>query len=333
MTAADVFPNACGAAGDTLEPPTTPAAAAEQGNIPESSTTQPTAAQEPESFDGTQIPPQLKNVSQWLCWKQSDRDGKQTKAPINPETYENTSAPEAAWSYEVCQNAMPAGVGLGFSLRNGIVGIDFDHVLDDEGQLKPESAYLESIIDKIASYTEKSPSRTGLHILFWCDDIPQECRVGRKRKNIEMYCEGRFFTVTGVTWKYPNELRNLSAEEYRDIYSQLFGDFALMCKLAEAADCNKEQMIRMFRQSKLSNRQKVVERPDYLEITADNAIREVLQSQRTSEEEAELNDEDICGPEQDDGLDLDAMFGTPTAVTPHAYSIIKQNTDHRTCDE
>lgn len=191
-------------------------------------TMQPLTAPEPESVDGMQIPQELKNKDQWLCWKYGERDGKPTKIPIDPETYKNTSAPEAAWTYEECRKAMPAGyrgrMGLGFSLRNGFVGIDLDDVLDDAGNLKSENAGLEQIIDKISSYTELSPSRTGLHILFMCDEIPLECKSGPKRKeNVEMYCEGRFFTVTGRVWKYPNKLRSLSGEEYREIHYLLFG--------------------------------------------------------------------------------------------------------------
>lgn len=171
------------------------------------------------TFDGSQIPQALRNLNQWLCWQ------KPAKSPINPHTGRNTSAPAAEWSYEECiAAAAEHGYGIGFSLKNGIFGVDLDHVLDENGQLKPEYARLSEIVDKICSYTEISPSGVGMHIFARCDDIPQECREGPKRKeNVEMYYEGRFFTVTGDAWKYGGVLRTLSGDEYREIHTLLFG--------------------------------------------------------------------------------------------------------------
>ena len=186
---------------------------------PEEATTEPAPpAPEPGSFDGSQIPPALRNLNQWLCWQ------KPTKIPIDPRTGRNTSAPAAVWSYDECITAAEHGYGIGFSLKNGIFGVDLDHVLDENGQLKPEYAHLSEIVDKIGSYTEISPSGEGLHIFARCDDIPPECKTCRKQNvPIEMYCEKRYITVTGEAWRNPGVLRELTGDEYREIHTLLFG--------------------------------------------------------------------------------------------------------------
>jgi primase-polymerase (primpol)-like protein len=48
-------------------------------------------------------------------------------------------------------------------------------------------------IDKLNSYTEISPSGTGVHI-YTKAKLPS---TGRRKNNIEFYNSGRYFTVTG----------------------------------------------------------------------------------------------------------------------------------------
>ena len=82
------------------------------------------------------------------------------------------------------------GIGFMFS-GDGIFGIDIDHCYDPETQeLDPAAA---EIIETVQSYTELSPSGTGIHIL--CKGALPE---GRKRRGaVEMYSTLRYFTVTG----------------------------------------------------------------------------------------------------------------------------------------
>ncbi len=82
------------------------------------------------------------------------------------------------------------GIGFMFS-GDGIFGIDIDHCYDPETrELDPAAA---EIIETVQSYTELSPSGTGIHIL--CKGaLPK----GRKRRGaVEMYSTLRYFTVTG----------------------------------------------------------------------------------------------------------------------------------------
>jgi len=80
--------------------------------------------------------------------------------------------------------------GIGVELGDGLCGVDLDHVIDDNGQISERA---QEIITTMDSYTEISPSGTGIHILF-AGSLPE----GTRRKDgLEMYSEGRYFTVTG----------------------------------------------------------------------------------------------------------------------------------------
>ena len=82
--------------------------------------------------------------------------------------------------------------GVGIVLGNGLVGIDLDHCRDPQtGTIALQAL---TIIKQLNSYTETSPSGTGVHILV-LGSLPP----GRRRKgSIEMYGEDRYFTITGA---------------------------------------------------------------------------------------------------------------------------------------
>ena len=73
--------------------------------------------------------------------------------------------------------------------------MDLDYVILVEGTLKP---FVDDVVQIMGSYTEYSPSGKGLHILFKLNELLSE--LGTHRRNdelgIEMYYNGRFFTVT-----------------------------------------------------------------------------------------------------------------------------------------
>lgn len=151
------------------------------------------------------VPQELKELPQWVCWRLVDdleKPGKKKKIPIDPRTGDPARSNDpATWaSYEdaVAGKERFRADGIGIMFANGIFGIDLDHCIDKEGQLLP---YAREIVETVQSYTELSPSGTGLHILC-AGRLPE----GRRRKgSVEMYSEGRFFTVTGcqIGEEYP----------------------------------------------------------------------------------------------------------------------------------
>jgi hypothetical protein len=84
-----------------------------------------------------------------------------------------------------------AGIGYVFAQDDPYCGIDLDHCRDPKtGAIAP---WAMKIVQALDTYTEISPSGTGLHC------VQEGILPGRRRRKgrIEMYSEGRFFTVTG----------------------------------------------------------------------------------------------------------------------------------------
>lgn len=141
------------------------------------------------------IPVELTRRSQWVCHRFPN------KTPLCPRPgYDGRLYPAKAdnsntWGgFEEALSAVKRNdaVGLGFELGNGICGVDIDHCIDD-GEL---SDLARELIDTLQSYTEISPSGTGIHIL--CKGkLPD--REGRRDSmlGLEMYDNARYFTVTG----------------------------------------------------------------------------------------------------------------------------------------
>ena len=143
------------------------------------------------------IPESLKQVKQWVCFKlePNEKKGKHDKIPKDPKTGYNAKANDPA-TWGDFQTAVKAVSkygfdGIGIEFANGIFGVDLDNVVKD-GKLTAEA---QDIIKTLDSYTEYSPSGTGIHILCR-GTIPAK---DRRKGNVEMYSEGRFFTVTGNT--------------------------------------------------------------------------------------------------------------------------------------
>ena len=143
------------------------------------------------------IPDELIQLPQWVCWRAVWRDGRWTKIPYQPDGRPAKSTDPSTWAeFGECLLAYQSGRfdGVGFALTRdaGIIGVDLDHCIDETGALEPKA---QPIVDQFNSYTEVSPSGDGLHI-FVFGTFP-EGMTGRKKGPIEVYAEGRYLTVTG----------------------------------------------------------------------------------------------------------------------------------------
>ena len=78
---------------------------------------------------------------------------------------------------------------MGIVLAAGLVGVDLDKCIE-AGQVQPWAAEVATALD---SYTEKSQSGAGLHILAWGTLPPGP----RRRGQVEAYDAARFFAMTG----------------------------------------------------------------------------------------------------------------------------------------
>jgi len=131
---------------------------------------------------------ELKTLSQWVGYTPS-------KVPMCPHTGGAASSnnPEtwgtAAQAWAAKKRYGWAGVGYVFTIGAGVVGVDLDDCFDDNDRLTDDAR---QIVQMLNSYTERSPSGKGLHILA-CGSIPHSV----KKPGFEMYNELRYFTVTG----------------------------------------------------------------------------------------------------------------------------------------
>jgi putative DNA primase/helicase len=140
------------------------------------------------------FPAELKSLPRWVMWKYEARDGKPTKVPYNPITHRRASSTDpTTWAdYPTASASSTRGyAGVGFMFAPPYVGVDLDKCRDvTTGAVEPWAA---AIIGELNSYAEISPSGGGLHSIIKGSVPPGGNRKGR----VEMYDNGRYFTVTG----------------------------------------------------------------------------------------------------------------------------------------
>lgn len=167
------------------------------------------------------IPQELRRLPRWVLWQYVARDGKWTKPPISPHTGQPASVTDpATWATfaEALKVYQRGGFdGIGFILTgDGTSGIDLDHCRDPQtGEL---AEWAEAIIAKADSYTEVSPSGTGIRILT-CGRLPHG---GRKRGPVEMYDDRRYLTVTGQQIVGTPATVNERTDALASIHAQVF---------------------------------------------------------------------------------------------------------------
>lgn len=141
------------------------------------------------------IPVELRALARWVCWREEWREGakKPTKVPIHPKTGQNIDITVLTncSSFDDCvfavQNERAKGLGFCLFKQDGYTIIDLDQTFDPK-----EITRQIQIHDAFNSYSERSPSGTGLHIVTH-GSIP----CGRRRGPIEIYDSNRFITFTG----------------------------------------------------------------------------------------------------------------------------------------
>lgn len=153
------------------------------------------------------IPEMLQNLNQWVGV------GIDSKAPMRVDTLFAASStnPDTWGSFADAKEAVELGelTYPGFVFNdNGIVGIDIDVGYDDDGLMSELAA---DIIGACGSYTEKSKSGRGFHILLK-GSLPFDGK--NNLKGVEIYKKSRFFIMTGDVLLYPNIVENQDAIDY-----------------------------------------------------------------------------------------------------------------------
>lgn len=171
-------------------------------------------------------PAELARRPQWVAWRLVPREGepKPTKVPYDARTgrLASTTDPTTWASFEevaafVARNDWASGVGYVLSQEDPYVGIDLDACRNKETGKVEEWA--RDIVKRLESYTEVSPSGTGLRI-FVRGELPSH---GRRKGHIEMYSQARFLTITGQALSgLPVTIQD-RREELLEWHAEVFG--------------------------------------------------------------------------------------------------------------
>lgn len=138
------------------------------------------------------VPQTMKNKKRWVLWRLED----DKKLPFSAH-YDGLASSTRAntWSYfskavNKLEHGDFNGLGYVFAPEDGLVFIDLDNCVTDEGEL---SEFAESILELFpATYTEYSQSGKGLHLVVK-GSIPR----AYKSSQIELYSSGRYMAFTG----------------------------------------------------------------------------------------------------------------------------------------
>lgn len=161
-----------------------------------------------------EVPSELAALDQWVNWKLTERRGKVTKVPHRPSDGMLASTTKRSdWgTLEEALEGLEAhgmdGIGFVFSKDDPYCGLDFDHCIEDEA-IHPA---VMNLLDEFDSYTELSPSGTGVHVI-----IKAKPGQGRRTQdtewggNFEIYDQGRYFTFTGLALR-GMEIRDVTWE-------------------------------------------------------------------------------------------------------------------------
>lgn len=149
------------------------------------------------------IPATMRQAKRWAPWRAEWNESKQkyVKIPHRAERPEFGLSNKSAVGWVTFDQAMAAyravpdkfaGVGYLMTGPHGVTGVDLDHCVEG-GQVAP---WAQEVAAKLDSYTEISPSGTGLHIMV-AGDVPVDWM--NHDQGIEVYGgnAARFLCVTG----------------------------------------------------------------------------------------------------------------------------------------
>jgi putative DNA primase/helicase len=194
------------------------------------------------------IPAVLIARPQWVSWRYERRHSQWTKVPKNPNRGKNartddpTSWGTFAQALRSYQQHQMEGMGFVFSLDDPFAGIDLDRCRNPvTGQIEP---WADTIIREVDSYTEISPSATGVKIVA-CAAIPPG---GNRKGQVEMYDHGRYFTLTGH--HLPGTPRTIEVRQAAidALHTRLFtahcqAPAAIANRLQSPLTCNDEEIL------------------------------------------------------------------------------------------
>jgi putative DNA primase/helicase len=197
------------------------------------------------------VPMELQKLKQWVCWEARQRNERLTKVPVNPYTRRDISINEQDnWmtfedAIASCEQNGLSGIGFVFTENDPYVGIDIDKCIDEQGNF---ATFAREITLKINSYTERSPSGRGIHII--CKAILPKGRNKNEKLGLEMYDHSRYFTFTGDVVEGYDEIHE-RAMSVIEVYNKHFAS------LEQKMEKNQAEGIRLLKGQ--SNRKDILD--------------------------------------------------------------------------
>lgn len=164
------------------------------------------------------LPHELKERGSFCLWKYEERDGCMTKVPYQTSGLRADSTNKATFTdYATTISLRNKYDGIGIGVFDDICAIDIDHCIEN-GVL---SDMAEDIISRMDSYTEYSPSGTGVRILFKASLTSYDKEryyINNRNIGLEVYVAGytsRFVTVTG------NAISNIGIKDRTEALTEI----------------------------------------------------------------------------------------------------------------
>jgi len=151
-------------------------------------------------FKWGSVPEDLKLIPRWVLWryvKKTKPNGTHVwaKVPFGIDGKPASSTDPRTWAtYDEAADYLIFNDfdGLGIVLGDDLHGIDIDDCRDPvTGKL---TDFAQEVLDKVDGYAEVSPSGTGIKIFSRTN---LDSSRTKKEFGVELYRDGRYFTVTG----------------------------------------------------------------------------------------------------------------------------------------
>lgn len=158
------------------------------------------------------IPAEMKTQCRWMCFKITD--GK--KMPVSVHSGKVVSVTDSenwadygtALKYLEKHQSEVSSLGYVFAEGDGMVGIDLDDCLNEEG--KPCNELVKELVERTNTYVERSISGTGLHFyvygkLYSEKGIKLNTNLSPHGFGVEVYDKARCFVVTGDSYRQKDD--------------------------------------------------------------------------------------------------------------------------------
>jgi putative DNA primase/helicase len=154
------------------------------------------------------IPEGLTTRAQWVGWAYQFVNRRWTKVPLQPDGAKASVINPATWAYfehvqcayySHCRTKREVqfdGLGFVLTLTDPFVAFDFDHCVDCQtGEITVPQ--VRDYVARLDSYTEISPSSTGLRVIVEAK-LPDR---DRRNGSFECYDDRRVVSITGRVYQ------------------------------------------------------------------------------------------------------------------------------------